>query len=152
MKISVFGNPDLEQDSLVVKMVPKLKKEFPLVEFEIEDPSEGLKPPLRQDFAGQAPLRQDFAGQAPLRQDFAGQAPEWIILDVAVGIDKIRVFEDLDKLVTEKRVSLHDYDVAMELKLLKRLGRVKNVKIVAVPMKSSEKQIINELRKIIDEK
>ena len=142
MKISVFGNPDLEQDSLVVKMVPKLKKEFPLVEFEIEDPSEGLKPPLRQD----------FAGQAPLRQDFAGQAPEWIILDVAVGIDKIRVFEDLDKLVTEKRVSLHDYDVAMELKLLKRLGRVKNVKIVAVPMKSSEKQIINELRKIIDEK
>jgi Ni,Fe-hydrogenase maturation factor len=125
MKVSVFGNPDLKGDSLVVKMVPRLKKRFPEVEFKIEDPSEGLKPPVEG---------------------------EWIILDVAVGIDKVRVFEDLDKLVTEKRVSLHDYDVAMELKLLKKLGKIGELKIVAVPVKASEEEIVNKLDKVIDEK
>lgn len=124
MKVSVFGNPDLKGDSLVVKMVPRFKKRFPEVEFQVEDPSEGLRPPLDG---------------------------LWIVLDVAVGIDKIRVFEDLDKLVTEKRVSLHDYDVATELKLLKKLDRVKKIKIVAVPIKASEEEVINELRKAIDE-
>ena len=124
MKVSVFGNPDLKEDRLVVRMVPSLKKRFPKVEFEIEDPSEGLKPPVDR---------------------------EWVILDVAVGIDRIRVFDDLDKLVTEKRVSLHDYDVAMELKLLKKLGRIGKLKIVAVPSSSGKKEIIKELSKVLDE-
>jgi hypothetical protein len=149
MKVSVFGNPDLKGDSLVIKMVPRLKKRFPEVEFKIEDPSEGLKPPLR-------PVRQAHGksfGVTHAKQAQDKPANElWIILDVAVGIDKIRVFEDLDKLVTEKRVSLHDYDVAMELKLLKKLGKIGELKIVAVPVKASEEEIVNKLDKVIDEK
>lgn len=127
MKVSVFGNPDLEKDNLVVKLLPKLKKEFPKVEFRLEDPVEGLKPPPA--------------------------ATEWVILDVAVGINKIRVFKNIDKLATEKRVSLHDYGVAMELKLLRKLGKVKRIKIIVVPVEMEEKRafkgVIGVLREII---
>ncbi len=122
MKVSVFGNEQVKEDSLVVDLLPKLKKKFPRLKFRVEDPSEGLRPP---------------------------DEGEWVILDVAKGIDKIRVFEDLSKLVTEKRVSLHDYDVSMELKLLKRLGRVNKLKIVAVPMEMDKDQAFKEIVKVI---
>lgn len=121
--MSVFGNPDVKEDSLVVGLMPELKKKFPKIEFMIEDPSEGLKPP---------------------------EKGTWVILDVAKGVDKIRVFEDLGKLVTEKRVSLHDYDVSMELKLLKRLGRVGKLKIVAVPIKMDKKKALENIIRILE--
>ncbi len=124
MKVSVFGNPDLAEDNLVVKLAPELQKKFPKVEFRVEDPSEGLKPP---------------------------DEGEWVILDVAKGVKKIRAFEDLDKLVTEKRVSLHDYDVSMELKLLKKLGRVGKIKIVAVPIKIDRKKALKEIVDILED-
>ena len=122
MKISVFGNPDIKEDSLVVEMVPELKAKFPQVDIKVEDPSEGLVPP---------------------------EKGEWVILDVARGVDKVRMFEDIDKLVTEKRVSLHDYDVSMELKLLKRLGKVKKIKIVAVPEGMEKEKAFREVTEIL---
>jgi len=128
MKVSVFGNPDVKIDSLVVKMVPRLKKKFPKIEFRVEDPGEGLRPPSDKD-----------------------RPCQWVILDVAKGVDKVRVFEDLDKLVTEKRVSLHDYDVSMELKLLKRIGKVKKLKIVSVPMEMSKRKALKEITRILED-
>jgi len=129
MKVSVFGNPDLKDDSLVVRLVPKLKKKLPGVKFRVEDPVEGLRPP---------------------------EDGLWVILDVAKGIKGVRVVNDLDKLIDERRVSLHDYDVGMELKLLKKLGRVKNLKIVAVPMGMGEKEalkiLLENLRRLVGAK
>jgi len=131
MKVSVFGNLDVKKDSLVVKMVPDLKKRFPEVEFVIEDPSEGLKPP------------------APLGRGRPSDGL-WVILDVAQGIDKIRVFEDISKLKTERKSSLHDYDVTTELKLLKKLGRVDKLKIVAVPMGMDRKKALKDIVNILE--
>ena len=113
-------------------MVPELAKKFPEIEFRVEDPSEGLKPP---------------------------DEGWWVILDVAkptspkatAGQGEIMVFEDLNKLVTEKRVSLHDYDVSMELKLLKRIGKVNKLKIVAVPMEMGTKEAFRKIVRILEE-
>ena len=33
MKFLVFGNPIIERDNLALKLLPKLKKEFPEIEF-----------------------------------------------------------------------------------------------------------------------
>jgi hypothetical protein len=126
MKVSVFGNSEVKEDSLVVNLVAELKKRFPEVEFKIEDPSEGLRP---------------------------SDKGWWVILDVAKGIKEIKVFKDLDKLVIDQRVSLHDYDVGMELKLLKKVGKAKKIRVIAVPMgmkkKAALKGIISQLEKII---
>jgi len=105
MKISVFGNPDLDEDSAAIKLIPSLRQQYPKAEIKIEDPSEGLKP-----------------------------AEDWLIVDICRGIDKPTEFEDLDKFESVRRVSVHDYDLAMELKLLKKLGKIKKLKILAVPV------------------
>lgn len=105
MKVSVFGNPDLDQDNATIKLIPWLKQKYPRAEIVIEDPTEGLKP-----------------------------AADWLIVDVCQGINQLTEFEDLDQFESLRRVSVHDYDLAMELKLLKKLGKIKKLKIIAVPV------------------
>jgi hypothetical protein len=39
----------------------------------------------------------------------------------------------LDKFADLRRVSVHDYEVITELKLLKKLGKIKKLKIIGVP-------------------
>ena len=105
MKISVFGNPDLEGDNAAIQLIPGLKQKYPRAEIMVEDPSEGLKP-----------------------------ADDWVIVDACQGISRVTEFEDLDRFAAVRRLSVHDYDLAMELKLLKKLGKIKKLKIIAVPV------------------
>ncbi len=105
MKISVFGNPDLDKDNAALKLIPQLKKQYPQAEIVIEDPAEGLKP-----------------------------ADDWLIVDACEGISKITKLIDLDKFESVRRVSVHDYDLSMELKLLRKLGKIKKLKIICVPV------------------
>lgn len=104
MKISVFGNPDLAGDSAAIKLIPWLKKKYPGAEIKVEDPAEGLRP-----------------------------ADNWLVIDVCQGIKKITEFADIDQFAAVRRVSVHDYDLALELKLLKKLGKIKQLTIIAVP-------------------
>jgi len=105
MKISVFGNADLQEDSGAIRLIPWLKRKYPGAEIKIEDPSEGLRP-----------------------------ADDWLIVDACQGIDKMAEFEDLDRFAALRKVSVHDYELITELKLLKKLGKIKKLKILAVPV------------------
>lgn len=105
MKITVLGNPDLKEDSAAIKLIPWLKQKYPGAEIKIEDPSGGLIP-----------------------------ADDWLIVDVCQGIDKITEFDDLDKFEALRRIGVHDYEAMTELKLLKKLGKIKKLKILAVPI------------------
>lgn len=104
MKISVFGNADLKEDSAALKLIPYLKKKYPKAEIKIEDPGEGLRP-----------------------------ADDWLIVDVCRGINKITEFDDLDRFAAARRISVHDYELATELKLLQKLGKIKRLRVLAVP-------------------
>lgn len=122
MKISVFGNPDLKEDKAAIKLIPWLKKQYPAAEIKVEDPTGGLVPP---------------------------EDGEWLIVDACAppspeateGQGRIMVFEDLDKFEALRRVSVHDYEVITELKLLKKLGKIKKLKILAVPIKFTPKTL-----------
>ena len=122
MKVSVFGNREVKEDSLVVELLPELKKRLVKVRFKLEDPVEGLSPP---------------------------DEGEWVIVDVAKGVKGVKMIRDLDKLETSRRVSLHDYDLGMELKLLKKLGKVKKVRIIAVEMGMDKKKALKQIVKIV---
>lgn len=104
MKISIFGNPDVKEDNAAIKLIPSLKKKYPKTEIKIEDPAGGLEP-----------------------------ADDWLIVDVCAGIKEITEFTDLDKFEALRRVSVHDYEVVTELKLLKKLGKIKKLTILAIP-------------------
>lgn len=104
MKITVLGNPDLPEDNVAIKLIPWLKKKYPGAEIKVEDPSGGLIP-----------------------------ADDWLIVDACEGVDRITEFDDLDKFEELRRVGVHDYEVMTELKLLKKLGKIKKLRILAIP-------------------
>lgn len=103
-RIFVFGNPMMKDDTLAVRVAESIKNNFPEIEFIHLDPNEEIN------------------------------GNEVFILDVAKGIKKISIINDLDKLEIGKKVSLHDYDVAFSLKLMKKVGMIKKVNIIAIPI------------------
>lgn len=104
--VIVFGNPVEPKDSLAVRLVPELKKKFPKIEFRIEDPTESLEP----------------------------TGDPWVILDVAEGIDKVTVIDNLKDLEQIHGDSVHDYDVYMELRLKEKLGQLTKIKLILLPV------------------
>ncbi|HAZ16359.1 MAG: hypothetical protein A3H59_02965 [Candidatus Jacksonbacteria bacterium RIFCSPLOWO2_02_FULL_43_9] len=105
MKIFIFGNPDIEEDSLPVKLMPQLKKQVPNFDFVHLDPNEEW-----------------------------GEIPEhFVMIDTVQGIDGVMVFNDLEKIEQTPLVSLHDFDVVANLKWLKKLGTIKKITIIGVP-------------------
>lgn len=118
MKVVVFGNRDLDLDSLPLRILGKLEKIFPQTDFEIKDPSEELE-----------------------------TMPELMVIDTVLGIDKARLFSDLKDFTDAPRFSLHDFDMLAELKYLRKLGKIKKIKIIGLPPAISEKEAVEAVTK-----
>ena len=145
MKILIFGNPLLDEkwqkshqqpttnnqqprkseifsDSLPIKLLPKLQEKFPNIEFKEIDPTEDLEK----------------------------QGEHLTIIDTVEGIKQITILKSIKQLHANKIYSMHDFDLALNLKLLKKLNIIKSVKIIGIPMNISEeealKQISNHLK------
>ena len=131
--IHIFGNPLLDFDNLPLKLAPKLEKIFPEIDFIITDPNENLKP---------------IDG-------------ELIIIDTIEGVKsaqggpssgrKVILIDDIEKLETNKIYSLHDFDLAFNLKLLQKIEKLKKVKIFGVPMEGDEEEILEQLENLINQ-
>lgn len=122
-KVYIFGNPLLKEDSLPLKMVKDLQKEFPSIGFIIKDPNENLWP----------------------------NNGELVIIDTATGIEKVEMIDDILKVQTEKTpYSLHDFDLALNLKLLEKIGKLRKVTIFVVPQRTTKKDALDQLVKSID--
>jgi hypothetical protein len=121
-KIFVFGNEDLEMDSPPLRILPQLREKFPDIEFLTIDPNE------------------DF--------DF----PESIVaIDTAVGIKDVTVFDDLEKFSAPPRVGMHDFDALTNLRLLWKLGKIKKIKIIAVPTEMGESESLGKIAEILQD-
>jgi hypothetical protein len=120
--VTMFGNETEPQDNLAVKLVPQLKKRMANIEWRIEDPTESLEPP----------------------------SDPWIILDVGLGIDKVTVVDDLKNLDYVKGLSVHDYDVYLDLRLKEKLGKLPKIRIILVPNTMNAKRAIEEINCIFD--
>lgn len=133
MTIYVFGNPDIEQDSLPIRILPELKKQFPNLQFEIKDPNEEWDALSASD-----------------------GAEELIVIDSVVGIDSVRVFENLKNFSNSPRVSMHDFDALANLLYLQKLGKLKKIKIIGIPVSPaggppmiSEKKAVDEISAVL---
>lgn len=56
------------------------------------------------------------------------------ILDVAYGVPRVVTIDDPDMLVEHPLMSLHDYDVSFFIKLMRKLGKLDKVTIIAIPV------------------
>ncbi|MBT6690500.1 hypothetical protein HN903_02135 [archaeon] len=120
MKILTFGNPLLKQDSLPLKILPTLIKQFPNITFLHIDPTEDLEQ----------------------------YGPHLTILDTVQNIDKITILTSIEQLHANKVYSMHDFDLALNLKLLRKLDKIKSVKIIGIPMNTTE-EILPQLQSIL---
>jgi len=119
-KIFVFGNALIETDSLALKVAEKLKERVKGVEFEAVESLDDVE-----------------------------NKDDLYIMDVAFGIEKVQVIEDLENLQTKQPVSGHDFDLAIELKILKKIGRIGKVKIIAIPAEYDLNKAVTETEDVL---
>ena len=119
-EIYVFGNPEIKNDSLPLKIIPELQKKFPEIKFEIKDPNEEWEIP-----------------------------EELTIIDTVLGIDEIKIFEDLKSFSKSPNISLHDFDVYSNLRYLEKLEHLKKIKIIGIPPIISQEKAVEEISKIL---
>lgn len=58
-----------------------------------------------------------------------------ILLDTIQGIKQVTILteKDLDKLITNRSTTAHDYDLGFQLKYLKKLGKLNKITIIGIP-------------------
>lgn len=120
MIIYIFGNPDLEMDSLPIKLIPELKKLYPEISFVIKDPNEEWNIP-----------------------------EEMIIIDTALGLNKVTVFDDLESFANTPNLSMHDFDALTNLRYMKKLGKLKKIKIIGIPPEIDPNKALKMIVKIL---
>lgn len=121
--IYLLGNPAFEQDSLPLKLLPKLQASFPNINFIHLDPTEPFP-----------------------------EEKHLILIDTIINASKISILteKDLNRIQSSPNYSLHDFDLGFQLKLMKKLGKLKKVTIIGVPADCEEENAIDEIRKIIN--
>jgi len=121
LKILVFGNKLLRNDRLPITMIDELQKEFPDIEFQEFDTVE----------------------------DLHKEGKSLYILDTVEGIEHVITITEIDQLITDKIYSVHDFDLAHNLKLLKKAEMIEKVMIFGIPMAMKKGRALKELKKII---
>lgn len=120
--IYLLGNPTYEQDSLPIKLLPKLKSSLPQFQFVHLDPTENLP-----------------------------EQEHLILIDTIINAKEIKLLNesDLDKIESSPRTSLHDFDLGFQLKLMKKLGKIKKITIIGIPPEESQREILEKIRSIL---
>ena len=122
-RILVFGNPLVKEDALPLELLPDLRKEFPSVEFAEFDAAEDLEKEV--------------------------QDGGLLIIDSVKGLKKVALVTDIDSIAENKIYTMHDFDLGMTLKLLKKMGMLESVKIFGVPMGGEKKKALKELTDLL---
>jgi len=120
--IYIFGNPDLEMDSLPIRLLPELETRFPEIAFVVLDPNEEWLIP-----------------------------EEMVMIDTVVGIKELTVFNDLKHFIEAPRISVHDFDAFFNLIYLQKLGKLKRIKIFGIPPSWEKSEALECLTKEIKE-
>ncbi len=119
--IYVFGNPLLKEDSVPLKLLTRLRKEFPEIDFVELDPSDNIH---------------------ELGKELA-------IIDTVKNMKRVRIIENIDSIEADKIYSLHDFDLGQNLKLLKKLGMIEKVRIIGVPMGMRKEEALEQVKYLL---
>ena len=126
MKVYVFGNEDVPEDSKAIEVARKMDRAIDGVSFVFVGPNEDVP----------------FADEGRV-----------VILDAVHGIQDVELIEGdrIDALILAPRGSVHDFDLAFQLRYLKKIGKLGDVNIVGVPQEGDldHPRIQSILRKLV---
>lgn len=119
-RIYVLGNPLVKVDSLPLQLLTQLRKKFEKISFIELDPTESF----------------------PEEEHF-------ILIDTVLNASKVVLLNNIDDIQFHTQFSLHDFDLGFNLKLLKKLGKIKKVSIIGIPPNIEKEEALEEIEKII---
>ncbi|MEM3060585.1 MAG: hypothetical protein QXW70_03425 [Candidatus Anstonellales archaeon] len=119
-RILVFGNPLFKDDSIAIQTARFLQKKLPEFHFVPFDTSEDLEK----------------------------EGKDLLILDTVIGIRSPRLVS-LDELSLKKPYSLHDFDLAWTLLLLKKLKKLEKATIIGLPARPPTKKTYQQIIKLL---
>lgn len=105
--ISIFGNPDVAEDALPVRLASRLRADFPAIVFLVKDPNE-LDLPL--------------------------EGERLIVMDTVSGLKKVRWVGMEEISQAAKRVTAHDFDLATYLLFIAKIRKDVDIRILGIPM------------------
>lgn len=108
MKVYVFGNPDAPQDRRATEVAERLAGAIADVSFHFVEPNEDVP----------------FVDEERV-----------VILDTVQGIRDVALIPDneIDGFVLPPRGTVHDFDLAFQLKYLKKIGRLGKICVIGLP-------------------
>ncbi len=116
----IFGNEDLPEDSLPLRLIPHLKKIFPKWAFVTLDPNEEWEVPK-----------------------------DMLILDTVVSIETVSVFHNLSHFIQAPRLTCHDFDAYANLLFLQKLKKIEKVTIIGVPPTTEEDEALRKVVELL---
>ena len=118
MTIYYFGNSLIEIDSMVPSIIQTVRGHFPHIEFRHTDPTE-----------------QWWEGN---------QNP--VLIDTVVGLKTVSLFHDLNDFEQlHTRITPHDYDLLMDLALMKKIHKIDSFTLIGVPEKGDKQSIAHDV-------
>lgn len=122
-RVLVFGNRLINNDSVPLKLIPNLKKEFPDIDFMEFDSTE----------------------------DIENEGSIIYILDSVENIDQVTIIRDIDRIEISKHLyTMHDMDLGYMLKLMKKVNMIDDIVIFGIPIKGIPKsEILDQLKEKI---
>lgn len=117
--IYILGNPSIEQDATPIKLLPQLKKTLQQYNFQHLDPTENLP-----------------------------EENHLILIDTILSLKEVKTLNEteLDKIQNSPTISMHDFDLGFQLKLMKKLGKINKVTIIGIPEKGNSKTILEQIK------
>ena len=62
---------------------------------------------------------------------------------------EVMVIDSIERLHVNRVCSMHDFDLAYNLKLLRKVGKIDSVRIIGVPMGIGEEGAMNQIQSIL---
>jgi Ni,Fe-hydrogenase maturation factor len=108
VEIYVFGNEYVAEDKRALDVARELQGTIEGISFAFVDPNEDVP----------------FVNERHV-----------VILDTVQGIRDVVLVEGdgIDRLILSPRATVHDFDLAFQLKYLRKIGRLGEVKVIGVP-------------------
>lgn len=120
--IYVLGNPLIEEDKKPVELIPALSKAFQTYSFIHIDPTEGFP---------------------------VTHSGKCTIIDTVIGIENVTVYSDLESFIVSPRMTVHDFDIPLELGMMKKLGKLKEITVIGIPVGKNKAEILKQLRALL---
>ena len=126
MRVYVFGNTDAPEDRRAVEVAERLKTTMEDVSFVFVGSNEDVP----------------FADEGRV-----------VILDTVRGIQDVALIpgDEIDGFVLSPRATVHDFDLAFQLKYLRKIGRLGEVRVIGVPQEGEVDypRVSSILRKLV---